>query len=239
VGEEVRAPPPLTSIHLLLRPAACRTAARAHAQRAARSFDHFDEALISIDLTHGARRLLVRERFQLLLRCASLSLSLSLLLTCARRCPFADVSGVFNWSVKQLFLWVSVEYWDPECGTKLAKSCEGGHCAELADKGCHQEVVIWDKIITRDSPHTDRMKITPESRRECPNPRTPYCHYYYNLKEDRQIEMRDKETTIKVAWSVMPTCGQIWEGSGELYKSFTLPDTASKPFDFYNFRGSY
>ena len=170
------------------------------------------------------------------------------------------MSGVFNWSVKQLFLWVSVEYWDKECGEKLG----------LDAPGCHQEVVIWDKIITRDSPHTDRMKITPESvrhhlrssqersplssaadiqllltlrplppqRRECPNPRTPYCHYYYNLKEDRQIEMRDMETTVKVAWSVMPTCGQIWQGGGELeggaVRKFTLPDTASKPFDFYN-----
>ena len=46
--------------------------------------------------------------------------------------------------------------------------------------GCSQESVVWDKIITRDSPHTDRIKITPDSRRECPNPRTPYCHYYYN-----------------------------------------------------------
>ena len=127
----------------------------------AKSFDHFDESLISIDLTH-------------------------------------DVSGVFNWSVRQLFLWVSVEYWDIECGKKLFESCEGTHCAELLEKGCHQEVVVWDKIITRDSPHTDRMKITPESRRECPNPRTPYCHYYYNLKEDRQLEMRDMETTVKV-----------------------------------------
>lgn len=45
------------------------------------------------------------------------------------------------------------------------------------------------------------MKITPESRRECPNPRTPYCHYYYNLKEDRQLEMRDMETTVKVSTS--------------------------------------
>ena len=150
-----------------------------------------------------------------------------------------DVSGVFNWSVKQLFLWVSVEYWDTDCGEKLSKGCEGSHCAELEEKGCHQEVVIWDKIITRDSPHTDRMKITPESRRECPNPRTPYCHYYYNLKEDRQLELRSKEATVKVAWSVMPTCGQIWEGGGDMNKTFTLPDTDSKPFDFYNFRGSY
>lgn len=55
----------------------------------------------------------------------------------------------------RLFLWVSVEYWDLECGKKLAKTCEGSHCAELFEKGCHQEVVIWDKIITRDSPHTE------------------------------------------------------------------------------------
>ena len=68
------------------------------------------------------------------------------------------MSGVFNWSVKQLFLWVSVEYWDKECGEKLG----------LDAPGCHQEVVIWDKIITRDSPHTDRMKITPESVRHHP-----------------------------------------------------------------------
>ena len=68
------------------------------------------------------------------------------------------MSGVFNWSVKQLFLWVSVEYWDKECGEKLG----------LDAPGCHQEVVIWDKIITRDSPHTDRMKITPESVRPHP-----------------------------------------------------------------------
>ena len=47
------------------------------------------------------------------------------------------MSGVFNWSVKQLFLWVSVEYWDKECGEKLG----------LDAPGCHQEVVIWDKII--------------------------------------------------------------------------------------------
>ena len=37
----------------------------------------------------------------------------------------------------------------------------------------------------------------------------------------------------------MPTCGQIWEGSGEVTKSFKLPDTDSKPFDFYNFRANY
>ena len=84
------------------------------------------------------------------------------------------------------------------------------------------------------------LRPLPPQRRECPNPRTPYCHYYYNLKEDRQIEMRDMETTVKVAWSVMPTCGQIWQGGGELeggaVRKFTLPDTASKPFDFYNFR---
>lgn len=52
---------------------------------------------------------------------------------------------------------------------------------------CPCQSVIWDKIITRDSPHTDRVKITPESRRECPNPRTPFCHYYYNLREDRGV----------------------------------------------------
>ena len=86
------------------------------------------------------------------------------------------------------------------------------------------------------------LRPLPPQRRECPNPRTPYCHYYYNLKEDRQIEMRDMETTVKVAWSVMPTCGQIWQGGGELeggaVRKFTLPDTASKPFDFYNFRAN-
>ena len=42
------------------------------------------------------------------------------------------------------------------------------------------------------------LRPLPPQRRECPNPRTPYCHYYYNLKEDRQIEMRDMETTVKV-----------------------------------------
>lgn len=136
-----------------------------------------------------------------------------------------DVSGVFNWSVKQLFMWVSIEYFDPDCGDKQ-------------DGGCSQESVIWDKIITHDSPHTDRIKITPESRRECPNPRTPYCHYYYNLREDRGMELRGAKATVKVNWSVMPTCGQIWFGAGES-KSFKLPDTESRAFDFYNFRANY
>ena len=133
-----------------------------------------------------------------------------------------DVSGVFNWSVKQLFLWVSIEYFDPECD----------------GMGCSQESVVWDKIITRDSPHTDRIKITPDSRRECPNPRTPDCHYYYNLREDRGMELRGAQAYVKVNWSVMPTIGQIWFGSGES-ETFTLPDTESRAFDFYNFRANY
>ena len=108
----------------------------------------------------------------------------------------------------------------------------------ISSGGCSQESVIWDKIITHDSPHTDRIKITPESRRECPNPRTPYCHYYYNLREDRGMELRGAKATVKVNWSVMPTCGQIWFGAGES-KSFKLPDIESRAFDFYNFRANY
>ena len=224
------------------------------------SFDNFDEGLISVDLTHDVSG---SEFFCTLPLSPSLALHVSVkrfflfgsfspasqssqLRSAAWACrerllisPLSErlclFSAVFNWNVKQIFMFVSIqvsaEDWQPlphgQC-----KACQGGrsvsrtkrpaavqpagtavaiyesvallqyndttvkkvHCPEdgecpwfflyvwdcaftwkrwVADEieclhgctavytGCRNEAVIWDKIITRESPHTDRIKITP------------------------------------------------------------------------------
>jgi len=125
-----------------------------------------------------------------------------------------DVRTVFNWNVKQIFMWVAAEY-----------------TTNGTESGLPNEVVLWDKIITRDSKFVDAERgiLSEYHLREdrCVVEMKRSSGYYPdNCK--RFIDLRDKSVQLRVSWSVMPITGYLWVYKGKS-EPFRLPDTASRP----------
>jgi hypothetical protein len=74
---------------------------------------------------------------------------------CAGGRAVADLSGVFNWSVKQLFMWVSIEYFDPDCGDRKA----GGCAQEVSDGAAMLHV-----CAVSDTSHADAHRMHTDMR---------------------------------------------------------------------------
>lgn len=73
---------------------------------------------------------------------------------CAGGRAVADLSGVFNWSVKQLFMWVSIEYFDPDCGDRKA-----GGCAQEVSDGA-----AMLHVCAADTSHADAHRMHTDMR---------------------------------------------------------------------------
>ena len=129
---------------------------------------------------------------------------------------------MWNWNVKQAFVWISVDFPTPSrVSRQRSRARETLRAAQLAAAvltvpACclllpqhHNSILLWDAILR--SPN-ESLLVMKELRAEYP-------------LTDVQKELRGRALNVTVGWDLMPIIGVLRQGGGSEHNrySFQLP----------------